>query len=90
MEEFKANQELSRAIQENRKQLRETLGKFFLDLAKIAFSTMVVGSVVSIASDINRPNSWIIATLGVVSTCLLTFTGYRMIKLKGKVKIWKY
>lgn len=64
MEEFKANQELSRAIQENRKQLRETLGKFFLDLAKIAFSTMVVGSVVSIASDINRPNSWIIATLG--------------------------
>ena len=47
MEEYKANQELSQAIQENRKLLRETLGKFFLDLAKIAFSTMVVGSILS-------------------------------------------
>lgn len=34
MEEFKANQELSRAIQENRKQLRETLGKFFFDYGR--------------------------------------------------------
>ena len=90
MEEFKANQELSRAIQENRKQLRETLGKFFLDLAKIAFSTMVVGNVVAIVTGMNQRVSWCLITIGFATTCVLAFIGYRIIKLKGKVKIWKY
>ena len=88
MEEYKANQELSQAIQENRKLLRETLGKFFLDLAKIAFSTMVVGSIVSIITGQNPSASWCLAIVGVGTTCVLIFIGYKMIKLKGKVKIW--
>ncbi len=90
MEEYKANQELSQAIQENRKLLRETLGKFFLDLAKIAFSTMVVGSIISIINDLNSRTSWFLMSVGLISTCLLAIIGYRIIKLKGKVKIWKY
>ncbi len=88
MEEYKANQELSQAIQENRKLLRETLGKFFLDLAKIAFSTMVVGSIVSIITGLNQRVSCILMAIGFVVTGLLVFTGYKIIKLKGKVKIW--
>ena len=88
MEEFKATPELSQAIQENRKQLRETLGKFFLDLAKIAFSTMVVGSLVSIVTGLNQRASCVLMAIGAIATSLLAFIGYRIIKLKGKIKIW--
>lgn len=37
---------------------RETLGKFFFDLAKLMFTTMVLGEMLLLAKDIGDINNW--------------------------------
>lgn len=59
---------------------RENLGKFFYDLAKITFTALVVGSVVSLSSTSNvTVNVWLII-LGVFSTFILSYVGFKTIK----------
>ena len=47
MGSWSEQQEVKKEVKEKEKTSRETLGKFFYDLAKISFTALVVGSVVS-------------------------------------------
>ena len=59
---------------------RETLGKYFYDLAKVTFTAMVVGGAVAWISDSASDSAWLLLLLGIVSTITLTYVGYRIIK----------
>ena len=50
MGSWSEQQEVKKEVKEKEKTSRETLGKFFYDLAKISFTALVVGSVVSVAT----------------------------------------
>ena len=54
---------------------RETLGKFFFDLAKLMFTTMVLGEMLLLAKDIGDINNW-----GILGTYLLARVGNRILK----------
>ena len=45
------NKKSRNEVKEKEKLGRETLGKFFYDLAKIAFTALVVGSIVSVTAE---------------------------------------
>lgn len=47
---------------------RETLGKFFYDLAKIVFTSLVAGSY------------WIFIVIGTLVTGILSYIGFRIIE----------
>ena len=47
---------------------RETLGKFFYDLAKISFTALVVGSVVSVATQQEKVENWVLILIGIFVT----------------------
>lgn len=57
MGSWSEQQEVKKEVKEKEKTSRETLGKFFYDLAKISFTALVVGSVVSVEEFYS---SWII------------------------------
>lgn len=59
---------------------RETLGKFFYDLAKLAFAALVVGSITSIVMKDDNIESWIIIGIGSFVTCVFAYIGYKIIK----------
>ena len=56
---------------------RETRGKFFLDLAKLMFTTMVLGEMLLLATDINN---WGMLNIGILGTYLLARVGNRILK----------
>ena len=45
---------------------RETLGKFFFDLAKLMFTTMVLGEMLLLAKDIGDINNWGMLNLSLI------------------------
>lgn len=51
MGNFAKQQEEHKEAKEREKLSREILGKFFYDLAKIAFTALVVGSIVSVVTE---------------------------------------
>lgn len=65
---------------ENDKLTRETLGKYFYDLAKVTFTAMVVGGAVAWISDAANGYSWKLLATGCMATALLTYIGYKIIK----------
>ena len=68
-------------VREREKLSRETLGKFFYDLAKITFTALVVGSVASIITGQEQLEYWQLMAIGTTATCLLAYIGYKTIKL---------
>ena len=54
---------------------RETLGKFFFDLAKLMFTTMLL-----LAKDIGDINNWGMLNIGILGTYLLARVGNRILK----------
>lgn len=54
MGNWSEQQEAKKEVKEKEKASRETLGKFFYDLAKISFTALVVGSIVSVATQQER------------------------------------
>lgn len=65
---------------ENDKLTRESLGKYFYDLAKVTFTAMVVGGAVAWISDAAKEYSWKLLAIGCAATALLTYIGYKIIK----------
>ncbi|OUO49732.1 hypothetical protein B5F77_14200 [Parabacteroides sp. An277] len=86
MEKFREQQEQLKEAREARKLSREKLGSFFYDLAKIVFTTLVVGTVVSIVTGPLELTNWILLSIGAMATALLAFMGYKIIN----IKIWNY
>lgn len=59
---------------------RETLGKFFYDLAKIVFTALVAGSIVSLATIGSGGIYWILIAIGSISTFALAYIGFKIIR----------
>ena len=78
------NFEESRKAKEERKERdkasRENLGKFFYDLAKLSFATLVIGSTASVIIQENNLESWIIISIGAFVTYIFAYIGYKIIK----------
>lgn len=80
MGNWSEQQEVKKDTKEKDKVSRETLGKFFYDLAKLTFAAMVVGGTISWFSDSENSYYWMLLLIGLVSTVLLSYIGYRIIK----------
>ena len=61
---------------------RETLGKFFYDLAKLVFGTMTLVGAVSLITGEQSIDNIILLILGIVSTSILAAIGYKVINSK--------
>lgn len=85
MGNFSRQQEEKKEAKENDRLSREALGKYFYDLAKVTFTAMVVGSTIAWISDVTKDYHWKLLSIGVVTTILLTYIGYKIIK---KIELW--
>ena len=79
MGSWSEQQEVKKEVKEKEKTSRETLGKFFYDLAKISFTALVVGSVVSVATQQEKVEYWILI-IGIFVTYIFSYIGYKIIK----------
>lgn len=62
--------------------VKETLAKFFLDLAKLVFAAIVLGGFVPIFTDKNIEINWVVIGCGTfISTCF-SVLGYKILKNK--------
>lgn len=77
---FAKQQEEHKEAKEREKLSRETLGKFFYDLAKIAFTALVVGSIVSVVTEQKKFEHWILIAIGSLVTYIFSIIGYKIIK----------
>ena len=80
MGNFVKQQEERKEAKEKEKLSRETLGKFFYDLAKIVFTALVVGSIISVVAEEQQRGYYVLMAIGLFSTCIFSVIGYRIIK----------
>ncbi len=81
MGNWSERQEAKKEVKEKEKASRETLGKFFYDLAKISFTALVVGSIVSVATQQERLEYWLLILIGMFVTYIFSYIGYKIIKM---------
>lgn len=81
MGNWSKQQEVKKEVKEKEKTSRETLGKFFYDLAKISFTALVVGSIVSVATQQDRLEYWLLILIGMFVTYIFSYIGYKIIKM---------
>lgn len=67
---------------EKEKTSRETLGKFFYDLAKTSFASMVVGDVVAMFLKEHLTNNAVgLFVIGVLATIIFAGIGFKILKM---------
>lgn len=81
MSNWSERQNAKKEVKEKEKLSRETLGKFFYDLAKISFAALVIGSVVSVATQQEKVEYWLLILIGIFVTYIFSYIGYKIIKL---------
>ena len=59
---------------------RETLGKFFYDLAKLVFAGVVVGGVMQLVNSDNLIFSIVMIAFGVVASSFLAYVGFLILR----------
>lgn len=80
MGKFVEQQKAKEEQNERDRTSRENLGKFFYDLAKLVFASMVlVGGASLILNEFNS-NQAVLLTTGVVLTYILAYIGYYIFK----------
>lgn len=82
MGKFIEQKEARKEIKESEKTSRETLGKYFYDLSKLSFGAMVLGVVVPWISETDNPHYWILLSIGIFTTIMFAYSGYKTIKTK--------
>ena len=80
MGKFAERQEWLKKAEETRRLSRDKLGSFFYDLAKIAFTALVVGSIVSVVTEQKKFEHWILIAIGSLVTYIFSIIGYKIIK----------
>lgn len=80
MGNWSEKQEAKKEIKEKEKISRETLGKFFYDLAKTSFTAMVAGGAVSFFTSSNNELYWLLLLIGTFSTIVFAYIGYKVIR----------
>ncbi len=81
MGNFAKQQQARKETKEKEKTSHETLGKFFYDLAKITFTALVIGSIVSAATEQNKSEYYLLIGIGIFVTYIFSYIGYKIIKL---------
>lgn len=72
--------EIKKQTKEKEKVSRETLGKFFYDLAKTSFTIMVAGSITSFFTNQEQTPYKLLFIAGVFVTTIFAIIGYTIIK----------
>ena len=73
----------AREDREREKSIRETVAKFFFDLARTTFTAMVVGGAVALITGVEEAVPYaILLGVGIISTTLLAIIGYYILKHK--------
>ncbi len=80
MGNWKEKQDVIKATREKEKICRETLGKFFFDLAKLIFTTMVLVGAVSLIMEETKIEYWMLLISGVLTTVIFARIGYSILK----------
>ena len=80
MGDFAKQQEKRKESQEREKLSRETLGKFFYDLAKLVFTAMALVGGISLIVDEPQVKQGILVGIGICLTYLFSYIGYNILK----------
>lgn len=80
MGNWKIQQIKKQENQERDRSRRETLGKFFYDLAKLTFAGLVIGSIAPLYMNIENANYWYTVLTGSILTIIFASIGNRILK----------
>ena len=80
MSNFIKQQEERKEAKDKERLSHETLGKFFFDLAKIVFTALVVGSIISIATEQKKLEYWGLIIFGIFVTYIFSYVGNKILK----------
>lgn len=80
MGNWSVQQELKKEVKEKEKISRETLGKFFYDLAKLVFTAMALVGGVSLIVNEPQIKQMVLLGMGMCLTCLFAYIGYNILK----------
>lgn len=69
-----------KAVKEKDKMRRETLGKFFFDLAKLAFAGLFVSWITPLSANANNSVAWSVLIGGVIFTIVFAMIGNKILK----------
>ena len=70
MSNWEKQQDVKKEVLERDKSRRENLGKFFYDLAKVAFAGLVVGGVAPLYANMDNSDNWYVVFAGTVFICV--------------------
>ncbi len=59
---------------------RETLGKFFFDLAKLVFAAIVLGEILLLQENVFDKSCWAMIIIGLSTTYSLAWLGNKILK----------
>ena len=65
---------------ERDKLFRQSLGKFFIDLAKLVFAGVVVGGVVQLTQSRDYALMAVMVVLGILVSCIFAFVGFKILR----------
>lgn len=71
---------VSREQKERQRSSRDTLGKFFFDIAKLTFAAMVLGGVVALITGEGGDSGWLLMLVGLAVTSIFAYIGYYILK----------
>ena len=80
MGNWNEQQEIKREFKEKDKIRRETLGKFFFDLAKLAFAGIFVSWIKPLSANVNNNVAWSVLVGGVAFTIVFAMIGNKILK----------
>lgn len=80
MGNFSRQQEGKKEVKEKDKVRRETLGKFFFDLAKLAFAGLFVSWITPLSTNVNNNVAWTVLVGGVMFTVVFAMIGNKILK----------
>ena len=72
--------EIAKEHKEKEKNSQDVLGRFFFDLAKVIFTTMVLATVVSLIAEEAKVQHWILLGCGLTATYTFAYMGYNILK----------
>ena len=73
-------QEIKKEVKEKDKIRRETLGKFFYDLAKLTFAAIVLGGLTPIYANMDNRTNWSLIIAGTIFTIIFSLIGHKILK----------
>ena len=73
-------QEAKKEVKEKDKVRRETLGKFFYDLAKLTFAAIVLGGLTPIYANMDNSINWGLIIAGTNFTIIFSLIGNKILK----------